>query len=215
MKKFTPLQLLMYCLLVIGFYSCAPKYGAHFTNSSTFHKSEIKEAEIKQVDPDEIIDTEVAMETSPVEIRKMEVEVNNDEPKSNYAIVSNEKVIPVVPNPSIEKLVTEHKERVAELENSEMDSKEMKKELKKEKKRARKELKKEIKKEIKEIKKAKDRNAEDGYVLMMILAVIIPPLAVGLTYGIVDKFWISLLLTLLFWLPGAIYSLIVVHKHYT
>ncbi|MTI26812.1 YqaE/Pmp3 family membrane protein [Fulvivirga kasyanovii] len=49
---------------------------------------------------------------------------------------------------------------------------------------------------------------------MMILAVIIPPLAVGLTYGVIDKFWISLLLTILFFIPGMIYSLIVVHNHF-
>ncbi|TRX60881.1 YqaE/Pmp3 family membrane protein [Fulvivirga sp. M361] len=49
---------------------------------------------------------------------------------------------------------------------------------------------------------------------MMILAFIIPPLGVGLTYGLTSEFWISLLLTILFWLPGAIYSLFVVHQHY-
>jgi uncharacterized membrane protein YqaE (UPF0057 family) len=46
--------------------------------------------------------------------------------------------------------------------------------------------------------------------LMIVFCVLIPPLAVGLTFGIVDKFWISLLLTLLFWIPGVIYALIVV-----
>ncbi|MEO5572391.1 MAG: YqaE/Pmp3 family membrane protein [Bacteroidia bacterium] len=44
----------------------------------------------------------------------------------------------------------------------------------------------------------------------MVLCILLPPLAVGLKYGIVDKFWISLLLTLLFWIPGVIYALLVV-----
>jgi len=39
----------------------------------------------------------------------------------------------------------------------------------------------------------------------------LPPLAVYLHEGVINsKFWISLLLTLLFWLPGVIYALIVI-----
>jgi uncharacterized membrane protein YqaE (UPF0057 family) len=45
---------------------------------------------------------------------------------------------------------------------------------------------------------------------IIVFCILIPPLGVGLKFGIVDKFWICLLLTLLFWLPGAIYALIVV-----
>lgn len=50
--------------------------------------------------------------------------------------------------------------------------------------------------------------------LYYILAIVIPPLAVGLLYGITIEFWISLILTLLFWLPGAIYSLVMTLKHF-
>ena len=47
--------------------------------------------------------------------------------------------------------------------------------------------------------------------LYAILAILLPPLAVGLHEGgINNRFWISLLLSLLFWLPGIIYALIVV-----
>ncbi|MBK7885425.1 MAG: YqaE/Pmp3 family membrane protein [Chitinophagaceae bacterium] len=47
--------------------------------------------------------------------------------------------------------------------------------------------------------------------LLVILAILLPPLAVYLHQGEINtKFWISLLLTLLFWLPGIIYALIVV-----
>lgn len=47
--------------------------------------------------------------------------------------------------------------------------------------------------------------------LLVILAVLLPPLAVYLKEGEINsRFWISLLLTILFWLPGMIYSLLVV-----
>lgn len=47
--------------------------------------------------------------------------------------------------------------------------------------------------------------------LLVILSILLPPLAVYLHEGSINgKFWLSLLLTLLFWLPGVIYALIVV-----
>jgi uncharacterized membrane protein YqaE (UPF0057 family) len=47
--------------------------------------------------------------------------------------------------------------------------------------------------------------------LLAILAILLPPLAVYLHENeINNKFWLSLLLTFLFWLPGVIYALIVV-----
>ena len=72
---------------------------------------------------------------------------------------------------------------------------------------------KDAKKEIKEYKKAKRAGSEpsENTVLLAILAVLLPPLAVYLHQGEINsKFWISLLLTLLFWLPGVIYAFIVI-----
>ena len=72
---------------------------------------------------------------------------------------------------------------------------------------------KEVKKTWKEYKKArKEGNApSDNTILLVILAILLPPLAVYLHQGEINgKFWISLILTLLFWLPGVIYALIVV-----
>ena len=57
------------------------------------------------------------------------------------------------------------------------------------------------------IKSARLTDNDQG-ILMIILAVILPPAAVGLTFGMEQEFWIDLLLTLLFWLPGVIYALI-------
>ena len=68
---------------------------------------------------------------------------------------------------------------------------------------------KELMKNYKAEKAAGD--ASSNTVLLAILAILLPPLAVYLHENEVNtKFWISLLLTLLFWIPGVIYALIVV-----
>jgi uncharacterized membrane protein YqaE (UPF0057 family) len=47
--------------------------------------------------------------------------------------------------------------------------------------------------------------------LLLILSVLVPPLAVFLKERQINsRFWLSLLLTLLFWLPGVIYSILVI-----
>lgn len=68
---------------------------------------------------------------------------------------------------------------------------------------------KEAKVKVKAMLKDKDA-VSDGKLLLVILAVLIPPLAMGLYDGITNRFWISLLLTLLFLLPGIIYTLIII-----
>lgn len=72
---------------------------------------------------------------------------------------------------------------------------------------------KDAKKEIKNFKKQKRNSgdADTNTLLLVILAILLPPLAVYLHQGEINtKFWISLILTLLFWLPGVIYALIVI-----
>ncbi|MDD2793892.1 MAG: YqaE/Pmp3 family membrane protein [Sediminibacterium sp.] len=59
--------------------------------------------------------------------------------------------------------------------------------------------------------RAADTGGERDTVLLAILAILLPPLAVYLHQNATnDKFWISVLLTLLLWLPGIIYALIVI-----
>jgi uncharacterized membrane protein YqaE (UPF0057 family) len=54
-------------------------------------------------------------------------------------------------------------------------------------------------------------DASTNTLLLAILAILLPPLAVYLHEDAINsKFWISLLLTLLFWIPGVIYALIVI-----
>jgi uncharacterized membrane protein YqaE (UPF0057 family) len=77
----------------------------------------------------------------------------------------------------------------------------------------RKEKIKELKKELRSFKAAKKAGKEPSTntLLLVILAILLPPLAVYLHEGVINKrFWISLLLTLLFVLPGIIYALVVV-----
>jgi uncharacterized membrane protein YqaE (UPF0057 family) len=80
-------------------------------------------------------------------------------------------------------------------------------------KKERKERVKEAKKSLKEYKKQKRGGGEPSTdkVLLVILAILLPPLAVYLHQGEINtKFWIDLVLTLLFFLPGIIYALIVI-----
>ncbi|MFN3402810.1 MAG: YqaE/Pmp3 family membrane protein [Cytophagaceae bacterium] len=71
--------------------------------------------------------------------------------------------------------------------------------------------KKEVRKAIKELKKEKSVNKEDradtNTLLLVIIAILLPPLAVALVDGITGPFWLSLILTLLFYVPGLIYAL--------
>lgn len=58
--------------------------------------------------------------------------------------------------------------------------------------------------------KAPSNNEEVPFWALIVFAILLPPLAVGLKFGIGTEFWISILLTLLFWIPGVIYALILI-----
>jgi len=45
------------------------------------------------------------------------------------------------------------------------------------------------------------------FIVLLILCIILPPAAVGLMKGwFTNEFWISVILTLLVWIPGVIYA---------
>lgn len=83
-------------------------------------------------------------------------------------------------------------------------------------KQERKALKKEAKAERKELRQQlketfRKTTASDNTLLLVIIAIFLPWLAVLLHQGKANgKFWLSLLLWLLFYLPGLIYALIVI-----
>ena len=75
------------------------------------------------------------------------------------------------------------------------------------------ERKSEAKQAIKQYKADKKAGKEPSTntLLLVILAILLPPLAVYLHEGEINgKFWLNLILTLLFFLPGVIHALIVV-----
>ncbi|MEQ1797258.1 MAG: YqaE/Pmp3 family membrane protein [Lacibacter sp.] len=70
-----------------------------------------------------------------------------------------------------------------------------------------------VKKQLKLFKENQRMGKADDEqtILLVILAILLPPLAVYLHQNAINtKFWISLILTLLFWIPGVIYALLVV-----
>ncbi|WP_262892260.1 YqaE/Pmp3 family membrane protein [Pontibacter aquaedesilientis] len=69
--------------------------------------------------------------------------------------------------------------------------------------------KKAFKKEVREVMK-QDRRGGGANIVEIILAILIPPLAVFLHDGIGTSFWISIILWLLGIIPGIIYALLVV-----
>ncbi len=63
-------------------------------------------------------------------------------------------------------------------------------------------------KQRKAIRKAKRTLNDDAdTLLLVIIAILLPPLAVLLVDGLTAPFWLDLLLTLLFYFPGLIYAL--------
>lgn len=75
----------------------------------------------------------------------------------------------------------------------------------------RREMRKEVRKTLKERFKAMREAGETDTLLLVIIAILLPPLAM-LIYegGLTSRFWLSLLLTLLFYLPGLIYTLYII-----
>jgi uncharacterized membrane protein YqaE (UPF0057 family) len=58
--------------------------------------------------------------------------------------------------------------------------------------------------------KAKMHGKRVEDIILLILAIFIPPLAVYLDKGIGNEFWIDLILTLLFFFPGMLFALYVI-----
>jgi uncharacterized membrane protein YqaE (UPF0057 family) len=73
---------------------------------------------------------------------------------------------------------------------------------------------KQFRKEIKKSMKQETRSFAGDSGLpewaLAILCIILPPLAVGLELGVGTDFWINILLTLLFWIPGVIHAFVVI-----
>lgn len=53
---------------------------------------------------------------------------------------------------------------------------------------------------------------QENKLIMIIIAFLLPPLAVGIKTGVSGTFVINIILTLIFWLPGFIHALLVILK---
>jgi uncharacterized membrane protein YqaE (UPF0057 family) len=49
-------------------------------------------------------------------------------------------------------------------------------------------------------------------ILALILAILLPPLAVFLRFGLGPSFWIAVALTILGWLPGVVFALVMLWR---
>lgn len=84
-----------------------------------------------------------------------------------------------------------------------------KKEARRQQRMERKAKKKELRQAIRDWKK--EDAGDTDTLLLVIIAILLPPLAMAIYEGgLTNRFWISLLLTLLFYLPGLIYTLIII-----
>ena len=178
--------------------SCAPKYAGHFQlKSHEMDRYTIKEVPENEKEPLITSADEVKVEDEVV-IKEV---ITNTEQLEEIARKTPDQVIKPSNTEELIEAIKNDPDATVALNINKLSKKE---------KRA---LKKEVKKQLKEHKNSAGvLQYEDGSskVLYYILAIFIPPLAVGLWRGIGKDFWINLLLTLLLLLPGIIHAIIVI-----
>ncbi|WP_224999238.1 YqaE/Pmp3 family membrane protein [Cesiribacter sp. SM1] len=179
--------------------SCSPKYGAHFTPSQQAPNVASVEKQSEQVAP---LVAENPADVA-VELEKRAIETGASDVISDVAVPAE---VPAV------KEITPKQQRkmVRELR------KELKGMTKEEKQAFQHQVIRQLKEQQLGMKMSEDLQREPGgsginTVLLTIVTVLIPPLGVFLHQGEINsKFWISLVLTILFYVPGLIYSLLVI-----
>ncbi|MCR9252678.1 MAG: YqaE/Pmp3 family membrane protein [bacterium] len=187
--KITP-----YLALIIIFQNCSPKYTASFQKTdSKYYNTSNQTVENKE------LEEQIVVETTQPELLAS----------------TNEEVVEQI---ITENVIKSKVERSKQLENANKNLNEREKEILSEVRESLKSMTKEEKKalrstfkeKLKEMKKS-DRRDDAAFVLIVILSIIIPPVGMLLYEGeITNRFWLSLVLTLLGYLPGLIYTLYVV-----
>lgn len=108
-----------------------------------------------------------------------------------------------------DKVILTNSVNSAEIITNEIDNSHLSKEIFV--KTAEKPLKLNVNKEVQKEKNTKAVSAlKRANIIEVVLAFFIPPLAVFLHNGLDTSFWISLILTCFFWVPGVVFSLLVV-----
>jgi uncharacterized membrane protein YqaE (UPF0057 family) len=200
MKNLVPFLI----LLLVGqfFFSC--RSGEYFqftgTNPEAHNKVKAKPAPVAAVAPAAVPGAVVSPVAPPAPVLAPEPVLEAHAPVLAPA-AGNRHLIPAAPVPAVPRLApAPPAPAVAATPDLAQVREQLASMTKAEKKALKKELRQSILRE----------QADDSQILLIILAILIPPLAVGLKEGIGSRFWISLLLTLLFFVPGVIYALLVV-----
>lgn len=218
--------LFLFC--VIGF-SCAPKYGAYFPKSNYDANNYAKSAD-KQTDTttnDELLVSIIPAEAAPeVKIQPSAIELveTAEIPRTKVVQKTAKKKDDIALEEKGELIWIEEEDRNAVMGSREeliMDALRVKLQtMSKAEKRA-------FRKDVKHFAKTKDFETlssaynisspenldatDTSTLLLVIIAILLPPLAVFLYEGEINKnFWINLLLTLLLYIPGLIHALILI-----
>ncbi len=187
--KITP-----YLALIIIFQNCSPKYTASFQKTDSKYYNTANQT---------------------VENEELEEQIVEETTQPELLASTNEEVVEQV---ITENVIKSKAERSKQLEKANRNLNEREKEILNEVRESLKSMTKEekqalrstFKEKLKEMKKS-DRRDDAAFVLIVILSIIIPPVGMLLYEGeITNRFWLSLVLTLLGILPGIIYTLYVV-----
>lgn len=176
-------------------FSCAPNYTAHFQQKDYKMSRYTIEDSNEQAEPVALTDAEQEAILEDVEIKKVVFEA--EEVQKLVEQPANEVIKPK----SKEELIQALKDNPGATVAFNLDKKE------------RKALKREVKEQLKTHKESASimqTRGGESKILYYILAIFIPPLAVFLWRGIGSDFWINLLLTLLFLIPGIVHAIIVI-----
>lgn len=179
--------------------SCSPKYGAHFTPSQQGPNVAAVDEKAESVAP---LVAENPAEL-PLEVEKRAVETGSSDVIADVAIPAEA--------PAVKEITPKQQRKVM---------RELRKELKGMTKEEKQEFQNQVVRQLKEqqltsiISEDDQRETGGSGVSTVVLAIVtffIPPLGVFLHQGAINsKFWISLVLTLLFYVPGLIYSMLVI-----
>ncbi|WP_236614023.1 YqaE/Pmp3 family membrane protein [Nafulsella turpanensis] len=202
------LRLLSFFCLGAFFNACSPEYGAHFQASNPpnyAHQQESRapsNALVQQESPLTVLEKEVGLQSGAEDVQ-------SDALPAARALTA---LSGIKDFPEVEDTKAQQQEVLRQVhERLENMSRKEKKALRREIRQLRLSTDKEYLYDRAEEFGIEQTDIDENMALLIILAILIPPLAVFLHQGEINKkFWISLLLTLLFFLPGAIYSVLVV-----
>ncbi len=214
----SPYPILILILIVMLTSSCKVRYGAYFqrtTNPTYPHEKHeqqtIAPAEklLVSSEPNKFIPANI---TESLQRKKQDFSstISGDSGQSKLVQEINLSINKIVPPHQSLDISKDPEAFISKHENLE----------KSDQRKIKREIKKLVKEEIKkyqdqpraELLESSPLATEEG-VLIIVLAVILPPLAVGLHEGALNNvFWLNFLLTLLFYVPGIIHALIVVTR---